>query len=676
MDNIQIRDKYIGMVLGDRYELLERVGAGGMAYVYRARDHKLDRHVAVKILKDDLAQDVEFRERFHDESKAVAMLSHTNIVNIYDVSSTTNPDYIVMEYVEGLTLKEYIQSRGGILSWKEALHFTTQITKALIHAHQKGVIHRDIKPHNIMLLHDSSVKVMDFGIARLTKKSDSLTRETLGSVHYISPEQARGSIVDHRTDIYSLGVVLYEMLTGRLPYEGETSVAIALQHIQSAPVPPRMINSDIPKGLEEIVQKMMAPDVSKRYMDSEALFRDLDTFRKHPETEFEYDEESFNAPGLKSEELVEVSPKVPATVERPRQIKTKVRSKEDFNSRYAQQRNEKYQEREEYSRARRRARKNTVWTGVLLTIIALIALFLLLWQTTLKEWFTGGEKIQVQIPDWVSGSYGNYDMIYANPEFQEYFEFTRVDEVSLDVPEGYIIKQSPEAGSMKIKGSDPIKVTLTVSAGENLIIMPDLYNTDYRAATVTLKQMGFEVDEPTYQVSDITRDFVISTSPEAGAARHPGDHVSMVVSLGPEIKTVIVPRVIDRTLEDAQSILESANLTPGDITTVEDWDREPGTVIYQSIPESEQVDEHTRIDLTVAIAPIIETPEPGAEEPTENPENQGGTNVETPSENGQTNEQTNGGQTNNESPLDDPNADVIPPPVEIPDYDDEDGPVF
>ncbi len=232
-------DQYIGKLLDNRYEILERIGSGGMAVVYKAKCHWLNRFVAVKILKEDLAQDEEFRRRFHEESQAVAMLSHPNIVAVYDVSRSPELDYIVMELIEGITLKQYMQKRGGKLSWKESLHFITQIMKALSHAHSRGIIHRDIKPHNIMVLRDGSVKVADFGIARLVSASqNTMTQEALGSVHYISPEQARGSRIDARSDIYSAGVVLYEMLTGRLPYEGDSPVAVAIQHINSIPLSP------------------------------------------------------------------------------------------------------------------------------------------------------------------------------------------------------------------------------------------------------------------------------------------------------------------------------------------------------------------------------------------------------------------------------------------------------
>ena len=230
-------DKYIGQMLDGRYEILEIIGVGGMAVVYKAMDHRLNRFVAVKILKDDYSDDAEFRRRFHGESQAVAMLSHPNIVSVYDVSKNNDLDFIVMELIDGISLKQYMEQKGP-LSWRETLHFSMQIAKALEHAHSRSIIHRDIKPHNVMILKDGSVKVADFGIARIASAQNTLTKEALGSVHYISPEQARGARVDNRTDIYSLGVVMYEMLTGRPPYDGETPVSVAIQHINGTPLSP------------------------------------------------------------------------------------------------------------------------------------------------------------------------------------------------------------------------------------------------------------------------------------------------------------------------------------------------------------------------------------------------------------------------------------------------------
>ena len=274
-------DQYIGRLLDNRYEILELIGNGGMAYVYKARCHRLNRLVAIKILKDEFARDEEFRRRFQHEGEAVAMLSHPNIVQVYDVSSSDNANFIVMELIDGITLKQYMEKKG-VLNWKETLHFGMQIAKALEHAHSRSIVHRDIKPHNVMVLKNGSVKVTDFGIARVMSKSNTLTKEALGSVHYISPEQAKGGWVDNRSDLYSLGVVMYEMMTGRPPYDGESPVAVAIQHINGGAPMPSTLNPNIPGGMEQIIMRAMALDPKDRYSSATEMLKDMDEFRKDP----------------------------------------------------------------------------------------------------------------------------------------------------------------------------------------------------------------------------------------------------------------------------------------------------------------------------------------------------------------------------------------------------------
>ena len=280
-------DQYIGRLLDNRYEILEIIGTGGMAVVYKARCHRLNRLVAIKILKNEFSSDEEFVRRFNAEGEAVAMLSHPNIVQVYDVSSTGSANYIVMELVDGISLKQYM-AKKGILNWKETLHFAMQIAKGLEHAHSRGIVHRDIKPHNVMVLKNGSVKVMDFGIARVMSRTNTLTKEALGSVHYISPEQAKGGWVDNRSDIYSLSVVMYEMMAGRPPYDGETPVSVAIQHINGGAMMPSTLNPNIPGGLEQIIMKGMALDANDRYTSATEMLRDMDEFRKDPTVLFYY----------------------------------------------------------------------------------------------------------------------------------------------------------------------------------------------------------------------------------------------------------------------------------------------------------------------------------------------------------------------------------------------------
>ena len=278
-------ERYIGHVLDNRYEILDIIGAGGMAVVYKARCNRLDRYVAVKILKDENLQDEDFCRRFHDEARSAAMLAHPNIVSVFDVSDNEEQDYIVMELIDGITLKQYIE-RKVCLNWQQTLHFAIHIAKALEHAHGRGLVHRDIKPHNVMVLKNGAVKVADFGIARLMESDHTMTKEAIGTVHYISPEQAKGSRVDNRSDIYSLGIVMYEMITGRTPFDGESPVAVAIQHINGGAARPSTIVPNIPKGLEQIIMKAMANDLQDRYIDATAMLRDLEEFRNNPSITF------------------------------------------------------------------------------------------------------------------------------------------------------------------------------------------------------------------------------------------------------------------------------------------------------------------------------------------------------------------------------------------------------
>ena len=624
MDNM---DKYIGEMLDNRYEILEKIGVGGMAVVYKALCHRLNRYVAVKILKDDYAVDEDFRRRFHTEAQAVAMLSHPNIVTVYDVSRTQDVNYIVMELIEGITLKQYMQKRG-ILSWKEALHFSTQICKALIHAHGRGIVHRDIKPHNIMILKDGSVKVADFGIARLNSSQNTLTQETLGSVHYISPEQAKGSHTDARTDIYSLGVVMYEMITGRLPFEGDSAVAVAIQHISSIPLMPREIDPEIPEGFERITMKAMCAELDKRYQSAEELYADLEAFRKDPEGNFDERELPFTETPERQD---------PPAAEPGRRKKRNGRVMTMETEGVRPIRGARELSRKDYRKNTLRARSVTILFGVLCVILFILALFLFLWRNWFKEMFTEPETMTVPA---LVGS--RLETALQNPGFTDNFNIIPTYEASEGVEEGFILSQNPASGRTVIKGEEKVPLKVTVSSGSEIVFMPDLVNEEYRNAFLTLQKLKLEVREDLVISESVTEGHVISTSPAAGEQLRPGDTVFITVSSGPEIKYVTMPDLYGKTAQAAAAHLEALNLTVGSISEVED-DAEKGTVIFQSTDPGTRIPEHTKINLNISSGPT-ETPPPEDEPPEEGTggEEAGGEEDAQPPEGGE--EAGNGGQ--------------------------------
>ncbi len=588
---METNDKYIGKMLDNRYEILERIGIGGMAIVYRALCHRLNRYVAVKVLKDDYAVDEDFRRRFHTEAQAVAMLSHPNIVTVYDVSRTQDVNYIVMELIEGMTLKQYMQKRGQ-LSWKEALHFSMQISKALIHAHSRGIIHRDIKPHNIMILRDGSVKVADFGIARLSSTQNTLTQQTLGSVHYISPEQAKGSSIDARTDIYSLGVVMYEMLTGRLPFEGENAVSIAIQHISSIPLMPREINPEIPVGLETITMKAMNPDLEKRYQFAEQLYEDLETFRKNPDVDFSEQDLQFRPDDDgKREQKQQETRQVP---DPSVSSLTPVSRRGDLS-------------REEYRDNSRRARTVSILSGMFLVIVFILGIFLYLWHSWFNNIFSEPETMAV--PNFVGAK---LEDILVNPAYTDNFNIIPTYEASDSVAEGTVMNQNPMANRSVIKSEKKADIKLVVSSGTTVIVLPALVNTDYRDAIIQLNKLGLNHEESFVKSEDVTEGYVISMIPSEGAQMNAGDTVFLEISTGPDIKFVSMPQLVGDSISTAQAKLEGMELVVGSITERPN-DAPPGTVTWQSRSEGETVQEKTKINLIVSSGPV-ETPPPEEEE--------------------------------------------------------------
>ena len=569
-------DKYLGTFLDDRYEILEVIGTGGMAVVYKAMCHRLNRCVAVKILRDELAQDEEFRQRFQTEAQAVAMLSHPNIVSVYDVSHSEGVEYIVMELIEGVTLMQYMKKKGA-LGWKEALHFAVQISKALEHAHEKGIVHRDIKPQNIMILKDGTIKVADFGIAALESAQEKKSDQTVGSVHYIAPEQARGEQPDPRSDIYSLGVVLYEMLTGKMPYDGDTAEQVALKHITGHAVPPQELNPDIPEELAEITLKAMNADINARYQSASELLHDLEDFRK---------QQAVANIGSGSDDDIEILDVIPPDV-RPLGKAGEL-------------------SKEKYARRRRRSKKVSILSGACGVLVFLIAVFVFLWNYWLRDIFSVAERIN--IPNFVGES---YEDIVNSSEFKKLFNFEVNYAIDPDVPEGQIISQEPEADRSMMVVPEGIDVSLTVSTGVRQTVIPDVTNKHYQEATIELQNAGFIVEIADTQASDsVTEDYVISTDPAPGEELAAGSTVFLTVSAGPSIKVVTMPNLVGSTEKDAISRIESSNLSYGDTTYIHS-DYDEGTVIRQSIEAYSDVEEHTRIFIWVSLGPeTTPTPEP------------------------------------------------------------------
>ena len=580
-------DQYIGKMLDNRYEILERIGTGGMAIVYKAKCHRLNRLVAIKILKSDLAQNEEFRRRFNAESQAVAQLSHPNIVSVYDVSRGGDMEYIVMELIDGITLKQYMEKRGQ-LNWRESLHFITQIMRGLSHAHSRGIIHRDIKPQNIMVLRDGSVKVADFGIACLADSAQTLTQEALGSVHYISPEQARGDRPDARSDIYSSGVVLYEMLTGRLPFEGESAVSVAIQHLSSIPLAPREINPDIPEQLELICMKAMAPDLEHRYQSADAMITDLEAFRKNPEVEMKFD-----LSDLRPEENDEPT----------RTIRT-MPSHTVTIPVHQPERNYPHRERDEDEEPRRAGNgKRGVLVGAV--TVAAVAVVIVLFKTILGS-FAPAVVDQYQVPDLYNMTIEEAE---NDPRIEGVFEIQKAgSEFSTDVSEGHILRQDPKKGETR-KGSQLV-IQVWVSAGEETGEVPDLENKSEQDARILLEKLNkeynleltVEAPEELKQFSEeITEGYVIKTEPAQGEILKKGDTVKLILSKGPDIKPVTVLPFVGMSIDSVLSQLESYKLTcdAADVEVV-DSDKPGGTIVWQSPASGETVPEWTTIKFRVS----------------------------------------------------------------------------
>lgn len=579
-------DQYIGKMLDNRYEILDVIGVGGMAVVYKAYCHRLHRFVAIKVLKKDLASDAEFRRRFHEEAQAVAMLSHTNIVSVYDVSHDEDLDYIVMELIDGITLKQYMQKKEGVLNWREALYFINQIIRALGHAHGRGIIHRDIKPQNIMVLRDGSVKVADFGIARIMSAAqNTMTQEALGSVHYISPEQARGSHIDARADIYSAGVVLYEMLTGRLPFEGDSPVSVAIQHINATPLSPRELNPEVPVGLEEITMKAMASRIDQRYVNAEAMLQDLESLRKNPMTTFHYNLAAFHGNQPVPDEPTQAVDNT-GSMGRRQRPPVRTRPAPPPLRRYEDDRG--YDDDDEDER-----RKNIVVPIVI--IVFLLGAAVVLWLAFFSGLFSKPDMVKV--PNLIGM---NITEIYADEEITENFKIVQKRVEYSEKYPGEILDQDPKPRSEVEIGTT---INVVVSGGQETVDMISVDNFTYEDAVKALQGIGLQVAPPTYEFSDkVEENHVISFSPAPKTKMNVGDQVQMVISKGQETKKVVVPTLTGQSIDKARKMLEDLGLKVGSADEVNN-DAPAGQVVYQSVAPGTEVDEGTAVTLHYSKGP-------------------------------------------------------------------------
>lgn len=643
-------DQYIGRLLDNRYEILEVLGTGGMAVVYKARCHRLNRLVAIKILKDEFSADEEFQRRFHAEGEAVAMLSHPNIVQVYDVSSSDKAHFIVMELIDGISLKQYMEKKGT-LNWKETLHFAMQIAKGLEHAHGRGIVHRDIKPHNVMVLKNGSVKVMDFGIARVMNKSNTLTKEALGSVHYISPEQAKGGYTDNRSDIYSLSVVMYEMMTGRPPYDGESAVAVAIQHINGGAVMPSTLNPNIPGGLEQIIMHGMSLEVKDRYTSATEMLQDMEEFRKNPAILFEYRSIVDDAtrpitvvppmkPRTTAEKMVQSKtggPKTQISAQSGRLRQTgsvqkratgkvagstgrvagatgSAASRDAMEAaRRAQMRRKAEEKKREEKQREEDERSRVATTAIVIcsavAIIAIVVFLIALFNGALLS----QDADYVEVPYLLGEEYAenlkikykNLDIVLQPQEYDDSYE------------KGEIMRQDP-AGGTKVEKGTQLRITISLGQEPEVKYMSDLVGSDAETAASILEGQGFVVIPKKEANYAYAAGLVIRTEPEHGTQLTEGQDVILWVSTGPDVVTAKMPDVIGKDEEYAVNLLEQLGFTKVRTRPV-DSSKPAGTVIYQSEEKDTEIDVTTAILLEISKG--SEEAEPTEEEkPVQTPE--------------------------------------------------------
>ncbi|MDT8716471.1 Stk1 family PASTA domain-containing Ser/Thr kinase [Clostridium sp. 19966] len=565
----------IGTILNNRYELLEKIGEGGMAEVYKAKCHKLNRFDAVKILKKEYANDPSIVEKFKREATAVANLSDNNIVNIYDVGTQGDIHYIVMEYVKGKTLKDIIVENFR-LSHERAIDISIQIARALDCAHRNNIIHRDVKPQNILVTEEGVVKVTDFGIAKASSNvTITNSNKVIGSAHYFSPEQARGNFVDARTDIYSLGIVLYEMLTGKVPFDGESPVSIALKHIQDTPALPKSINPSIPDSLNNLVMKAIDKDANNRYQSSRDMINDLLRIQKDLNYEV--------IPKKVEEEFTRVMDAVNVTPEKndenPEENKNKNKVSDDYN----------------YGEDKVSKKTKRIIIGVLVCILALAlggtAAFLLKGSSSSNN--TSSSSGQISVPDVVGKTEDEAKDIID----KAHLKFVEAEKVANDKPAGTVIQTYPPAGT-KVEANHEIRVSISTGPGKTTV--PNVENEDEATATQQLKDAGFN-PKSAYDYSDtVDAGNVMKQSPDADSEANPGDTVTITVSKGKKIEYAIVPYVKGMNVANAQNALSAQGLKLGNQTTVATTDQsQDGLIATQSVDSGTKLEKGKSVDVTV-----------------------------------------------------------------------------
>lgn len=560
-------DRYTGKRLDGRYEIHELIGVGGMANVYRARDTIDDRTVAIKILKDEYLGNEEFIRRFKNESKAIAVLSHPNIVKVYDVSFGDRIQYIVEEYIDGITLKDYLSQQKEI-KWKEAIHFTIQILRALQHAHEKGIVHRDIKPQNIMLLQDGTIKVTDFGIARFSRsETRTMTGKTIGSVHYIAPEQARGDLTDEKADIYSVGVMLYEMVTGRLPFEADNAVSVAIMQLQADPKPPREINPSLPEGLEEITMKAMQKDPSQRYQSASEMLRDIEEFRRNPSISFQYKYFVDEKPTKYIDAINTVKSSEPPVY------------------------NDNYEYEEVVEKRKKKSVAPLIITGIAAAfLIVAVALGI----STLLRGCESEEATEFYLEDLTGQMYND---VVNDEKYAGKIVFEK-EEVQSDGEEaiGQILDQKP-AGNMNVRIGTT--VTLYVNAGGEMVEVPDVTNYSRADAESTLTSRNLAPDFVSVSDDNVEEGKVVRTDPAAHSSIAKGAVVTVYISSGPADTSVTIPsNIIGVDIETARQMLVDAGLSVGSVSPRDDTGEEEGIVVDVSPLPGLKVEKGTKVDLT------------------------------------------------------------------------------